>query len=275
MVEMIKNIRRVIFKVLVNLLNSRGYIILDNIKLRDLMRRYYLSRLEEFGILRSKDILNNFLVSNNVTDIKAQFFQDLFVLIMLDFKDNGYFVEFGAYDGISSSNTYLLEKIGWSGVLAEPSKNFHKIKKYRTSIHFRLAVYHTSNLNIEFFEDGAKSSLADYANFDNSEIKTKRYNVLTSSLEDLLILSNAPNYIDYISLDTEGSEFDILNAFDFDKFEFGVITVEHNNDHENKEKIHSLLSASGYIRVLNGLTEVEDWYVNKNIYNLKKSLFNY
>ncbi|MEL6721375.1 MAG: hypothetical protein AAFP82_21930 [Bacteroidota bacterium] len=54
---------------------------------------------------------------------KAQLKQDLFVLSQLNFKKEGYFVEFGATDGVQLSNTYLLEKsFAWKGILAEPAR---------------------------------------------------------------------------------------------------------------------------------------------------------
>lgn len=54
---------------------------------------------------------------------RSQLRQDLFVLTELNFKQNGYFVEFGATNGVDLSNTYLLEKeFNWSGILAEPAR---------------------------------------------------------------------------------------------------------------------------------------------------------
>lgn len=48
---------------------------------------------------------------------KAQHLQDLFVLSELDYKTDGFFVEFGATDGLSISNTWLLEKyFNWKGI---------------------------------------------------------------------------------------------------------------------------------------------------------------
>ena len=53
--------------------------------------------------------------------------QDLFVLSELDFKENGYFVEFGSTDGINDNNTYFLEnEFGWNGILAEPARVWHR-----------------------------------------------------------------------------------------------------------------------------------------------------
>ena len=58
---------------------------------------------------------------------------------------------------------------------------------------------------------------------------------------------NAPKNIDYLSIDTEGSEYEILKTFDFDKYNSKVITCEHNYT-PARNKIYSLLSANGYQR---------------------------
>ncbi|WP_199925172.1 FkbM family methyltransferase [Neorhizobium sp. SOG26] len=70
----------------------------------------------------------------------------------------------------------------------------------------------------------------------------------------------APRQIDYLSIDTEGSEFDILQAFDFGEYEFGIITCEHNYTPQ-REKIHDLLVANGYVRVWEKVSRFDDWYI--------------
>ena len=90
------------------------------------------------------------------------------------------------------------------------------------------------------------------------------YGVPTISLGDLLAEHNAPDQIDYLSVDTEGSEFYILSALDFSKYQFKVITVEHNYT-DTREKVYELLTKNGYIRILEGFSQWDDWYVAKNI----------
>src|SRR6516165_8750627 len=77
---------------------------------------------------------------NNMKNSKAQLLQDLFVLFTLDEKVGGYFVEFGAMDGVTLSNTFLLQsRYGWSGIVAEPARRWHyELKHNRNcSIDFR------------------------------------------------------------------------------------------------------------------------------------------
>jgi FkbM family methyltransferase len=88
------------------------------------------------------------------------------------------------------------------------------------------------------------------------------YEVETISLIDLLRKFNAPATIDFMSIDTEGSEFEILNNFDWSAYKINALCIEHNYT-KNRKKIHELLSAMGYFRVYEGISGADDWYVNK------------
>ena len=91
-------------------------------------------------------------------------------------------------------------------------------------------------------------------------MRGESYLVSTVSLNDLLEEHQAPSLIDYISIDTEGSEFDILNSLDFDKWSFRTLTVEHNFA-EQRDHIYQLLTANGYLRVNTEMSRFDDWYV--------------
>ena len=86
------------------------------------------------------------------------------------------------------------------------------------------------------------------------------YDVKTISLEDMLSKFKAPNFIDYLSIDTEGSEFEILENFNFDRYKFKIITCEHNYSADRK-KIYNLLINNGYQRKFVELSKWDDWYV--------------
>ena len=200
---------------------------------------------------------------------KSQLGQDLLALIGSGAKKNGFFVEFGAADGVALSNSFLLEKeFGWSGILCEPSRSWHEdLKKNRScTIEFR-CVYSRTGEQIGFSENyiGELSGITEFTGDDHHGLinrTTDSYQVETISLLDLLTQHNAPKHVDFLSVDTEGSEFEILNAFDFSKYSFGTICVEHNYL-ENRPKVKALLEANGYRQVYPELSEYDDWFVPK------------
>ena len=205
---------------------------------------------------------------------KSQLGQDFLALIASGAKKPGFFVEFGAADGIGLSNSYLLEKeFGWSGLLCEPGRSWHEdLKKKRScTIDFR-CVYSRSGEQISFSENyiGELSGITEFAGDDHHGLINKTtgsYQVETISLVDVLKYHNAPKHIDFLSVDTEGSEFEILNAFDFSQHTFGAICVEHNFT-ANRVKVKNLLLANGYRQVYPELSEFDDWFVlatNQNI----------
>lgn len=198
---------------------------------------------------------------------KAQLKQDMFVLHEVKFKEGGYFVEFGATNGVDLSNTYMLEKeMGWTGILAEPALVWHDALPKNRSCHIDFdCVWARSGETLRFTEPEAAelSTIRNYAGLDEhaaARFFGKIYEVNTISLLDLLKKYNAPKEIDYLSIDTEGSEFDILNAFDFDAYKIKVITCEHNYT-PMREKIFDLLSSKGYTRKYTEISYFDDWYV--------------
>ena len=208
-------------------------------------------------------------ILENIPKSKSQLFQDIFVLTQLEFKRDGYFVEVGAGDGKHLSNTYLLEKdFAWEGVIAEPSKKQKKsLKLYRHCEIEDKFVWLESNQEIDFVETHIPelSTMKKYLTSDsNSGIRKikSEYKVQTISLNDLLSKHSPLNHIDYLSLDTEGSEYEILSSLNFDKYNFSVITCEHNFT-DNREKIENLLSSKGYYRVHEIMSEFDDWYIQK------------
>jgi len=197
----------------------------------------------------------------------AQIRQDLFVLSELGFKRGGYFVEFGATNGVDISNSYLLEaEFGWEGILAEPARHWRDaLRENRGCTIDTDCVWRESGATVAFNEV-SRADLSTIDAFSDADLwrkarKTGRtYNVRTVSLLDLLDRHKAPRTIDYLSIDTEGSEFEILSAFDFCRYDFRAITVEHNFT-PLRERIFNLLTSNGYQRKFETLSQCDDWYV--------------
>ena len=168
------------------------------------------------------------------------------------------------------SNTLLLEKkFGWSGILAEPALKFHdKLRAGRQcTLDFR-CVWSKSGERLTFNETdvGELSTLEQFSTRDqhsDARKNAKNYQVDTVSLDDLLKHHNAPKQIDYMSVDTEGSELDILREFDFSAYDISVVTIEHNYEADTREQIFRLMDGAGYNRVFTTLSAWDDWYVKR------------
>lgn len=198
----------------------------------------------------------------------SQLRQDLFVISHFDYKENGYFVEFGATNGLDLSNTYLLEhKFSWTGILAEPAKVWHEDLQHNRpkAVIESLCVWKDSNSELVFNEtqDPELSTVDAFSQVDGhkkARLSGTRYAVKTISLGDMLRKHNAPKHIDYLSIDTEGSEFEILDSFNFNEYSFGIITVEHNYT-EQRDQLYRLLTKNGYKRIHEQISYFDDWYI--------------
>lgn len=195
----------------------------------------------------------------------SQLGQDLWVLEKTDYKREGYFVEFGATDGVLLSNTYLLEKeFGWDGLCAEPNpKYFAELKNNRNCKLSNACIAGETGKQVEFIFANEYGGIEEFANSGMHKEKVDSYKALgrkavleTISLDDFLLANKAPKNIDYLSIDVEGSEYEILKNFPFDKWNIKLITAEHNFE-EQREKIMTLLSGLGYQRKS---CEWDDWY---------------
>lgn len=213
-----------------------------------------------------------FLVVNSSRS-HSQLFQDLWVAFELNEKREGYFVEFGACDGVYLSNTNLLEKsYGWTGIVGDPNPKYKKsLRKNRNCRVTNRCIYPGPRRRRVFrcTADGAFSTLEEFAREDRhwEEYRSTEFehvDVYTVSINDILKEVSAPPIIDYLSLDTEGSELDILRDFDFDKWKVRMITVEHNFT-PRRQEVHDLLTSRGYVRKLEAMSRWDDWYILREL----------
>ncbi|SEI14500.1 methyltransferase, FkbM family [Methylobacterium sp. 275MFSha3.1] len=197
----------------------------------------------------------------------SQVLQDLWVLYETGEKREGYFVEFGICDGRTLSNTLLLEKMfGWQGAVAEPGRIWHK-KLYanRSCYISNKCIYKEGGLSLSFHETDVTelSTLDSFTDVDfQSSHRTggARYDVETISLSDFLAAAKAPRNIDYMSVDIEGGEFDVLNSFDFSEYNIKLLSIEHNYS-DKRQDIYDALSRWGYRRKFTNFSMFDDWYV--------------
>ena len=207
---------------------------------------------------------------DNMDASYSQNMQDLWALWESPNLYKGFFIEFGALNGVDASNSYLLERLGWDGIIAEPhpdySKRLHNVRNCHVCTD---AVFNESGLKLSFRAVNkfpALSTLSNSLQNDNEVSIERRGNyreitVDTISLTDLLKKYNAPRVVDYISIDTEGSEYEILKEFDFSIYQFNSLCVEFGTE-EKRNQIYDLLTSHGYVRKFESLSGHDDWYTH-------------
>lgn len=189
----------------------------------------------------------------------SQFGQDKWVIEKLGHKKNGYFVEAGATNGKDGSNSYGFEtQLDWKGILCEPNPNYHKALFANRTAHIETdCLYDKTGQKVSFHCGGIFGGVAqDFGDNHVPERHRQRSNgdkitVNTISLNDLLSKYKAPSFIDYISLDTEGSELKILSSLDFSKYKVNLFTIEHNTNYRRdsgqfKNDLIEFMSLRGY-----------------------------
>ena len=191
----------------------------------------------------------------------SQIGQDLKVLEHFNKKKNGYFIEVGANDGIALSNTYLLEKdYNWKGICIEPVPSiFKKLKKNRKSINIPFAVYNVNNKLVSITEANLLSGIREDIDAHKHILKNKDVQVKTKTLTKIMEENKSPKHVDYLSIDTEGSELKILEGIDFNKYSFGYINIEHNRVEPRRTNMRNVLLKHGYKYV--GENAFDDIYI--------------
>ena len=181
-------------------------------------------------------------------------------------KTGGYFVEFGAADGLLGSTPDLRERdYAWRGILAEPNPDWHAaLLQNRCAAIDRRCVYVTSGARLSFAatKHPTLATIVDYVGHDSharARADHRLVEVEAVSLNDLLSTHKAPRDIDFISIDTEGSEYEILEAFDFDRWNVLLFSVEHNQT-DRRHKLDVLLQRNGYERRYPCFPIIDAWY---------------
>jgi FkbM family methyltransferase len=174
--------------------------------------------------------------------------QDTFVIEYLNNMRNGYFIDIGAYDGKEFSNTYDLEKLyGWTGILVECDPNVvGELKKHRSSMIETRAIWSKSGEQIKFksVNGGKLSGIQSTLIHKKALSRDGSFHMLeTISLNDLLYKHDCPKHINYMSIDIEGAEYEVLSAFDF-SYTFDIVSIEHLS---NAKDIVNLMEDNGYI----------------------------
>jgi FkbM family methyltransferase len=199
---------------------------------------------------------------------RAQMLQDAAVLALRGKLGQGYFVEVGTGDGERHSNTVMLERQhGWQGLVIEPDRRFHaSIRSCRTATLVTQPAFSRDGAEVEFLEAASSGTLSGLrGSADDGRSRTGvTYSTKAMTLNSILDANGAPKTIDYLSIDTEGSEVDVLNGIDLDRWDVRFMTIEHNFVPGKRERIVSMLAPHGFRPVLGAFSSMDVWLAKRS-----------
>jgi FkbM family methyltransferase len=183
--------------------------------------------------------------------------QDVLAYLYFKGKREGFFLDIGAYDGKTYSNTYALEKMGWKGVCLEPLPDaFARLRQNRRCDCYNLAMSDESGEAADFIRaagvetlSGLESKMApthkDWIIREQGIVE--RITVKTITFGDLMGRYPEINRIDFFSLDVEGAETSILESIDFSAYRFGLISIESIDETPGEsERLKGFMREKGY-----------------------------
>ena len=156
---------------------------------------------------------------------------------------HGFYLDVGAHDGRSSSNTYFLEKLGWTGILIEPiPMNFFKMKKIRSNKNKFVFAACVSKIYKQKYIEMVYADLMSFApsisiveknswvegakTFLSKNEEIIELMVPAKTLDSILVEQGAPRVIDFLSIDVEGSEMSVLDGLSINDYEIKTLCIE-------------------------------------------------
>lgn len=173
-------------------------------------------------------------------------------------KKNGFYIEIGANNGISLSNTLVFEQLGWSGLGVEPLPDvYDQLIQNRTCECVNGVISNSDEEEIEFLQVSGYAEMLSgiLSEYDPEHLnRVNRELVLHGGEKQIIKIKNykfndlvKETKISYLSIDTEGSELSILKSIDFDKYDIDVISVENNF---NDPELIDFVVSKGYTHVI-------------------------
>jgi len=174
--------------------------------------------------------------------------QDKWVIFkMFPGVKDGFFLDVGSGHGTIGSNTKALEELGWTGICVDP---FPTAMEGRTCRMEKVVVSSSSGQVVKFHTHSGLGGIADTLGKWKAEAeKSPVVELTTITLGELLDRDHAPAFIHFLSIDIEGAELEALKGIPFDRYRFGSMAIEHNEEEPKRTDILKFLAARGYQRV--------------------------
>jgi FkbM family methyltransferase len=198
---------------------------------------------------------------------RTQLNQDLLAVIFTG-RGAGYFVEIGANDGFTLSNTvYLEEALHWKGLLVEANIDYlDSLKRRKNAVVSNVAVAEYAGI-MEFVSAGLFGGLSAYLGNEHAQITNAatKSEVRCDVLKAILDAQGVPEVVDFISLDIEGAELQVVRQFSKSGRRFRCGAIEHNYRQPDYDEMCNLLEADGYCIVWRGRTGHDLFFIDPNM----------
>lgn len=197
------------------------------------------------------------------------------------FKDkiNGFFCDIGGNHPLKINNTLYFEELGWQGIAFEPLPHMAKLwGEYRKAKLFPFALSDSKG-EISFTVVKDKTGWEDMLSFVKETrnvdygYETEEIQVKTEILKDILEQAHI-THIDYLSLDVEGHELNVLKGIDFDKVKINVLTIENNPPScsiYGDDKIRKLMFENNFM-LWGRCVGLDDIYIHKCFFDELKNI---
>jgi FkbM family methyltransferase len=185
------------------------------------------------------------------------FYEKLLVWEFFGFRASGYFIEVGANDPKTLSQTWLLEKVGWRGILIEPLPDKSEIlrRERPNSLVYPVAASSCEEAGEADFHVAADRS-ALVPNLKTHDVNYSRRIRVKVVTMDSILEEVKPERIDYMSIDTEGNELNVLKGFDLKTYRPSLMLIE---DSVYTLDVHDYVTSKGYRLIRR--TADNNWYV--------------
>lgn len=171
-------------------------------------------------------------------------------------RKEGFFMDIGCADPMKNSNILLLQRNGWHGIAIDalPYSGWEMIK----NTHFiQACLYSEADQEVSYIIPDNNHHFAGIVDYINRHAWVKTHGkpeyttFKTRTIGDILadMVPQVPQTIDYLSVGTEGSEYEVLKTFPFEKYSCRYISLEHNFEEPKRSQINQLLTAKGYRRI--------------------------
>jgi FkbM family methyltransferase len=200
----------------------------------------------------------------------SQFGEDKILFEIFQRKTSGICVDVGANNGVDDSISLFFEKIGWKCILVEPNPSLCQgMRSVRNALIYECAASNQSGTATLHIVEGAVRSdgLSTISTDKKEHDKIKSYGftsrpvgVRTMTLDEILADAQINGDIDFISIDVEGYEYEVLEGLSLERWNPKIMVLEDNSNFEDST-VSNYLKKFGYIRFMR--TGVNDWYAHR------------